>query len=59
MWAEQDIYIPNAFAEKHREAFPSADIVYLPDSGHFPMYDDPGATAAAVIPFLRERAEAP
>jgi pimeloyl-ACP methyl ester carboxylesterase len=55
VWAEQDIYIPNRFAEKHREAFPSADIVYLPDSGHFPMYDDPESTASAIIPFLRER----
>jgi pimeloyl-ACP methyl ester carboxylesterase len=55
VWAEHDIYIPNEFAEKHQEAFPSADIVYLPESGHFPMLDDPAATAAAVIPFLRER----
>jgi len=56
VWAEQDIYIPREFAEKHREAFPLADIVYLPDSGHFPMLDDPDSTAAAIIPFLREQA---
>jgi len=48
-----DVYIPTRFAEQHREAFPSADVVYLPESGHFPMYDDPEATAAAVMPFLR------
>ncbi len=48
-----DVYIPTRVAEQHRESFPSADIVYLPESGHFPMYDDPEGTAAAVIPFLR------
>jgi len=58
VWAEHDIYIPREFAEKHREAFPQADIVYLPESGHFPMLDDPSSTAAAIIPFLRERARA-
>jgi pimeloyl-ACP methyl ester carboxylesterase len=59
VWAEQDIYIPNRFAEKHREAFPLADIVYLPQSGHFPMLDDPASTAAAVIPFLRAHVGGP
>jgi pimeloyl-ACP methyl ester carboxylesterase len=57
VWADHDVYIPNRFAEEHREAFPGADIVYLPGSGHFPMYDDPEATAAAIIPFLRARTQ--
>jgi pimeloyl-ACP methyl ester carboxylesterase len=56
VWGE-DTYIPTEFAERHREAFPSADIVYLPESGHFPMFDDPEGTAAAIIPFLRERVQ--
>jgi pimeloyl-ACP methyl ester carboxylesterase len=55
VWGRQDVYIPNEFAERHRLAFPSADIVYLPESGHFPMLDDPEATAEAILPFLRER----
>ncbi len=52
VWGEGDAYIPREFAERHREAFPSAEIVYLPGSGHFPMADDPEGIAAAVIPFL-------
>lgn len=48
-----DVYIPTRVAEQHRLAFPSADVVYLPESGHWPMYDDPERTAAAVMPFLR------
>ena len=53
VWGEQDIYIPRRFAEQHRDAFPGADIVYLPASGHFAMADDPEGVADAVIPFLR------
>lgn len=55
VWGRQDVYIPVGFAERHREAFPSADIVYLPRSGHFPIVDDPEGVAAAVVPFLRGR----
>jgi pimeloyl-ACP methyl ester carboxylesterase len=53
VWGEQDIYIPRRFAEQHRDAFPSAEIVYLPGSGHFAMADDPEGVANAVIPFLQ------
>lgn len=53
VWGEQDIYIPRRFAEQHREAFPRAEIVYLPASGHFAMADDPEGVANAVIPFLQ------
>ena len=53
VWGEQDIYIPRRFAEQHLDAFPSAKIVYLPGSGHFPMADDPEGVANAVIPFLQ------
>jgi pimeloyl-ACP methyl ester carboxylesterase len=27
----------------------------LPDSGHWPFADDPGAVAQAVLPFLRRQ----
>lgn len=53
VWGDQDIYISRRFAERHRDAFPSAEIVRLPGSGHFVMADDPEGVAAAVIPFLQ------
>lgn len=52
VWGMHDAYIPTRYALKHREAFPDATFVKLPDSGHFPMADDPSALAAAVLPFL-------
>ena len=53
VWGSQDVYIPIAYAEDHRLAFPSAEIRYLPESGHFPILDDPEGVAEQVIPFLR------
>ncbi|MEA2550838.1 MAG: NADH:flavin oxidoreductase / oxidase family [Actinomycetota bacterium] len=41
------------FAERHREAFPNAEFISLPDSGHFAPADDPESVARAVIPFLQ------
>jgi pimeloyl-ACP methyl ester carboxylesterase len=58
VWGMRDVYIPTRFALRHREAFPDATFVKLPDSGHFPMADDPDRLAAAVLPFLRRVAGA-
>lgn len=56
VWGTHDIYLPyTALAERQREAFPDARIVPLEQSGHWPFLDDPEATAAAVVPFLREQ----
>jgi pimeloyl-ACP methyl ester carboxylesterase len=55
VWGMADAYIPIRFADRHREAFPSADLVYLERSGHWPFVDDPEGVAAAVLPFLREQ----
>jgi pimeloyl-ACP methyl ester carboxylesterase len=53
VWGMHDAYIPTRFAELHREAFPNLTFVELPDSGHFPMADDPDGLAGAVLPFLQ------
>jgi pimeloyl-ACP methyl ester carboxylesterase len=53
VWGMRDRFAPPKAMDYLREAFPSAEVVELPDSGHFPFADDPDAVADAVIPFLR------
>jgi pimeloyl-ACP methyl ester carboxylesterase len=53
VWGAHDPYIPVAQAERQREAFPSADVAILEDSGHWPFVDDPDAVGRVVEPFLR------
>jgi pimeloyl-ACP methyl ester carboxylesterase len=53
VWGAHDPYIPVRQAEHQREAFPSAAIEVLPDSGHWPFADDPEAVGRVVEPFLR------
>lgn len=56
LWGKHDIYLPyEKLAHRQREAFPEAEIVALDESGHFPFLDDPEATAAAIIPFLKKQ----
>jgi pimeloyl-ACP methyl ester carboxylesterase len=53
VWGAHDPYLPLRLAERQREAFPSAEIEILPDSGHWPFADDPDAVGRVVEPFLR------
>jgi len=55
VWGKHDPYIPVRYAERQREVFPSAKVVVLERSGHWPFADDPDAVAQAVLPFLREQ----
>src|SRR5215217_4734975 len=55
VWGAKDPYIPVEQAERQKQAFPSARIVILPESGHWPQFDDPEAVRAEVVPFLRPR----
>jgi flavin-dependent dehydrogenase/pimeloyl-ACP methyl ester carboxylesterase len=64
LWGAHDPYIPVAMAGRQREAFPSAEIAILEDSGHWPLADDPDGVGRHVEPFLRavvagEHARAP
>jgi pimeloyl-ACP methyl ester carboxylesterase len=54
IWGGHDPYLPAAYAERQREAFPSAEVVVLPDSGHWPHHDDPERVVAQLRPFLRK-----
>jgi pimeloyl-ACP methyl ester carboxylesterase len=53
VWGVHDPYIPARMAYRQLEVFPRAQVALLPDSGHWPMADDPEAVAALVLPFLR------
>ena len=53
VWGAHDPYLPVELAERQREAFPSAQIVVLQGSGHWPFADDPKAVEEGLVPFLR------
>jgi pimeloyl-ACP methyl ester carboxylesterase len=50
IWGEHDAYLPSAYAERQREAFPNADVHVLAGSGHWPFVD----AAPTVDRLLRE-----
>lgn len=52
VWGAADPYLPVHLAEQQKETFASAQVVLLPQSGHFPFADDPQGVADAVVPFL-------
>jgi pimeloyl-ACP methyl ester carboxylesterase len=52
LWGARDPYLPVELAHRQRETFPGAEVVVLPDSGHWPHADNPRAVADAVLPFL-------
>jgi pimeloyl-ACP methyl ester carboxylesterase len=39
VWGERDAYLPSSYAARQRDAFPSAEVHVLPDSGHWPFID--------------------
>lgn len=59
VWGKHDPYISVTYAERQREAFPTARVVVLERSGHWPFADDPSGVARAVLPFLRQQLRPP
>jgi pimeloyl-ACP methyl ester carboxylesterase len=53
LWGERDPYFPVRFADTQRLFFDVRGMLRLPDSGHWPMIDNPSATSDGVLPFLR------
>jgi pimeloyl-ACP methyl ester carboxylesterase len=58
VWGAKDPYLKLRLAERQREVFRDARVTILPNSGHWPLADDPAGVAAAVLPFLREQTAA-
>ncbi|HET9677185.1 MAG TPA: alpha/beta hydrolase [Solirubrobacterales bacterium] len=52
VWGEGDAYLPSSFAERQREAFPSADVHVLAASGHWPFADAPETVERLLTEFL-------
>lgn len=55
VWGAHDPAVPVEQAERQRKSFPSAEVVVLADSGHWPYLDDPEGAAAAIVPFLERQ----
>ncbi len=53
VWGARDPYLPVHYAQRQTETFPRAELVILPDSGHWPMIDNPVAVEQPVLRFLR------
>jgi pimeloyl-ACP methyl ester carboxylesterase len=56
LWGQHDPYLSWRYAERQREAFPSAQVHLLPDSGHWPHVDNPDTVAGLLLPFLQRQA---
>ena len=54
IWGERDAYLPASYAQRQREAFPSADVHVLPVSGHWPYADAPDTVERLLAEFLTE-----
>jgi pimeloyl-ACP methyl ester carboxylesterase len=52
IWGERDSYLPCSYAERQREAFPSAEVHVLPDSGHWPFVDAAPVVERLLTDFL-------
>jgi pimeloyl-ACP methyl ester carboxylesterase len=53
IWGEHDAYLSSSYADRQREAFPSAEVHVLPASGHWPYADAPETVERLLVAFLR------
>jgi pimeloyl-ACP methyl ester carboxylesterase len=58
VWGANDPFVGRRRIDTVKKAVPSADVVMLEDSGHFPFADDPERSAEVVVPFLRAQLHA-
>ena len=53
VWGARNRFVPARHAEDQRRSFPGAEIVVLPDEGHYAHLRAPEMVAERVLPFLR------
>jgi len=56
IWGERDPYVPAALAERQRQAFPSAEVHVLEQSGHWPFVDRSERVEELLVGHLRQAA---
>jgi pimeloyl-ACP methyl ester carboxylesterase len=52
LWGREDRWQPVAYAERLAADIPDAELVVVPDAGHFVMEDDPAHVVREVLDFL-------
>jgi pimeloyl-ACP methyl ester carboxylesterase len=55
LWGQKDPFVPVEQAYLQRQSFPSAQVVVLEDSGHWPFIDNPDEAARHIVPFLERQ----
>jgi pimeloyl-ACP methyl ester carboxylesterase len=55
LWGQKDPFVPVEQAYLQRQSFPSAEVVVLEDSGHWPFIDNPDEAARHIVPFLERQ----
>jgi pimeloyl-ACP methyl ester carboxylesterase/2-polyprenyl-6-methoxyphenol hydroxylase-like FAD-dependent oxidoreductase len=54
IWGKSDPYLPASLAQRQLQAFPSADVHRLEDSGHWPFVDRSERTEELLVEHLRQ-----
>jgi pimeloyl-ACP methyl ester carboxylesterase len=57
VWGARNRFVPAKHAEDQRRSFPRADVVVLPDQGHYLHVRAPETAAHLLLPFLRAQLE--
>jgi pimeloyl-ACP methyl ester carboxylesterase len=57
IWGQKDSYLPCSYAERQREAFPTAEVHVLQDSGHWPFVDAAETVERLLLEFLGHAAK--
>ncbi|HEY9898472.1 MAG TPA: alpha/beta fold hydrolase [Pantanalinema sp.] len=52
LWGEHDRILPPAYAEAFHAAIPGSRLCWIPEAGHVPMIERPGAVNDAIADFL-------
>jgi pimeloyl-ACP methyl ester carboxylesterase len=58
VWGASDPFLGQRRVEDLQQPFPSAEVILLEGSGHFPFADDPEGSAQAAVPFLQSQVRA-
>jgi len=54
LWGERDLYLPVGYAHRQLETFPDAEVVVLPDCGHWPQAEQPALVEQHITGFLQK-----